>query len=72
MVILGSRYSSEDDGVVTQRHLDGDWRPRWLRQVLAEQHEQRENVPSAQGGPSRHQVATLSRCWPYSLLGAKI
>ena len=34
-----------DDAVVAQRRVDGDRGPRWLHQVLAEQHEQREDVP---------------------------
>ena len=38
-----------DDAVVAQRRVDGDRGPRWLHQVLAEQHEQCQDVPSSQG-----------------------
>lgn len=55
--IPGPRQPGTDDGVVTQRRVDGDGRPRRLRQVLAEQHEQCQDVPGTQGGPQRHQVA---------------
>ena len=41
-----------DDAVVAQRRVDGDRGPRWLHQVLAEQHEQREDVPG--GLDDRH------------------
>ena len=42
-----------DDAMVAQRRVDGDRGPRWLHQVLAEQHEQREDVP---GGLDDHHV----------------
>lgn len=45
--------------MVEQRQLDGDGGPRRLRQVLAVQHEQREDVPGAQGAHSRYQVFLL-------------
>lgn len=53
---IGPRRTCPDDGVVEQRQLDGHRRPRRIRQVLAVEHEQRENVPGAQGANSRHQV----------------
>ena len=34
-----------DDAVEPQRRVDGDGRPLGLHQVLAEQHEQRQDVP---------------------------
>ena len=40
----GARLAGAGDGVVAQRPVDGHRRPRRLRQVLAVQHEQRQNV----------------------------
>lgn len=45
----GTRQPGKDDGLVTQRKLDGDGGPLGIRQVLAEQHEQRQDV----SGPQR-------------------
>lgn len=52
----GSRRVREDHGLVAQRQLDGDGRPQRLRQVLAVQHEQRQDVPGPQGADPWNQV----------------
>lgn len=58
--LTGTRQSCEDHGVEPQRQLDDHWRPFGLRQVLAVEHEQRENVPSTQRSASWHKVSTTS------------
>lgn len=57
---LGARQSGAVHGVVPQRQLDGDGRPCGLRQVLAVQYEQCEDVPGTQRGATRHKVSTTS------------
>lgn len=46
-VLAGSRHLGEVDGVVAQRSLDGDRGPDGLREVLAKQHEQCQDVPGS-------------------------
>lgn len=58
--VLGPRQSGENYGVESQRQLDGNGRPRWLRKILAVQHEQRQGVPGAQRSAPRHKVSTTS------------
>lgn len=60
MCCAGARQPGANDGVVAQRRVDGDGGSRGLRQVLAVQHEQRQDVPRAQGGSPRHQVDSTS------------
>lgn len=40
----GTRQPSKNNGLVSQRRLDGDCRSCWLRQVLAVQYEQCQDV----------------------------
>ena len=58
---LGPRRPCANDEVESRRHLDGDRRPRRLHQVLATQHEQRQDVPGTQGASQRHLVLTNRR-----------
>lgn len=46
----GPRQPGASHDLVSQRHVDVDSGPRRLRQVLAIQHEQRQDVPGSQGG----------------------
>lgn len=48
--LVGSRQPRASNDLVSQRHVDVDGGPRRLRQVLAIQHEQRQDVPGTQGG----------------------
>lgn len=45
---LGTRQPCKDNGLVAQRELDGNGGPCRLREILAEQYEQRQDVSSAQ------------------------
>lgn len=66
----GTRQPGKNNGLVAQRQLDGNGRPRWLRQVLAVEHEQREDVPGPQRSPARNKVSTnclLLRITPFCI-----
>lgn len=55
---LGARQSGSNHGLVAQRQLDGNGGPRGLREVLAVEHEQCEDVPGAQRGSTWNKVST--------------
>ena len=53
---VGSRHVGASDGMGSQRSVDDHGRERRLRQVLAKQHEQCENVSGTQRRHSRFKV----------------
>jgi len=59
VALLGSRHGRADDDLEPQRPVDADGRPQRICQVLAEQHEQREDVPGAQRPRSRSEVGYI-------------
>lgn len=59
----GARLVGAQHGVEPQRHVDGDGRPLGLCQVLAVQHEQRQDVPGPQGGHPGNQVKADDGSW---------
>lgn len=58
--VSGARQSRSNDGVEPQRHLDDNGRPCGVREVLAVEHEQREDVPGTQRSITRHKVSTTT------------